>query len=302
MLTYATLDDYVEMHELNKTGFVADPTPGFVKIERYLDRATRFITRFTRREFFPFIETRKFPVPYAYLDLNIRRFPDAHLKLDQDLLEPLTVNNGVNDLTIDDDYFLLEHNIYPKTILAVKFPNFWGGFLAGLTPFTRYDEAIVTVDAIWGYFDGRYPDGAWIDTTEDLGSDLDATATSITFTNIDGEDEEGNNRVEKGRLLRIDDEFLEVTDVNISTNAATVRRGVRGSTATTHSSGADILKWSVIHDIVEATLKIAKAWREEDIQIGGAIGVSDGSASKESGIPNEPLSMVRSYQRSILYG
>ena len=99
------------------------------------------------------------------LDLSIRRFPAAHLKLNQDLLEVININNGISDFD-NNDYYLLEHNVYPKSIIAVKHPNYWGGTYGSYTAARKYDEAVVTVTGMWGYSDFDYPRTSWVNTDE----------------------------------------------------------------------------------------------------------------------------------------
>lgn len=301
MLTYATRADFIEMVDLGKGGIVSPlPSDSNDKIDQYLRRATRYIKKQTRRDFFPWIETREYTVPYAYYDLAIRRFPSAHLKLDQDLLEIFVLNNGVEDVD-SDFYYPLEHNIYPKDVIAIKYPKYWGGQFGGVSPFKRYDEPIVTVQGLWGFHDFDYPREAWVDTLEDVeAGGINATQTALQFTDTEGVDAFGLTRVTLGSLLRIENELLEVTAVDTDTDVVTVLRGVRGSTAAAHDENTDIKRWRVVDDIVECTLNVAKTWREADVSAGGRMGVSDVSVGVEIGIPADALEIIKSYQRSLV--
>ena len=301
MLTYATEDDFIQMKDVNKSGLITVSAASSDKIQAYLERATRFIRRFTGRDFFPWVETRHFPIPYAYSDLRMRRFPAAHLKLDQDLLETFNVNNGVDDLVETTQYFTLEYNIYPKRIIAVKYPYYWGGFSgAGISPYKRYDEAIIEVDAMWGYADHLYPSEAWIDTFETIPvGGLTSSATTMTLVDVDGDDAWNKKKFYLNQLIRVDDELMIVSGINTGTNVLTVLRGQRGSTATTHDAGVAIKRWRVLEDITDACLKIAKTWRESDIAAGGRLGVSEMSAGTEISIPADPLNTLKMYRRSI---
>lgn len=295
------------MKDLSKTGLLPISTASTNKIQAYLERATRYINRFCRRDFIPWVETRSYPVPFAHLDLAIRRFPTAHLRLDQDLLEALTVNNGYEDLTPVTDYFLLELNINPKNIVAINYPKYWGGPFGSISGLQRYDAPIITVEGIWGYFDYRYPYEAWIDTEETvLAPGLDATQTTFDVEDAEGTDSWGNVRFAKGYMLRIDNEFMEVTNVTTQTapllDTITVRRGIRGTTKAVHTTGTEIKRWRVIEDIKEVCLQVAKIWRESDLAAGGRLGVSDVSVGTEISIPEDPLSVMKSYVRSMIWG
>lgn len=298
MLTYATVGDFMQMKDLGKSGIVVVTNQSKVKIDAYLERATRFIDRFTRRSFFPYYETRRYPIPYAFYDLMLRRFPSAPLNLDADLLEAIVVNNGITDLS-DDKYYLLDTNIYPKVEIALKFPYYWGG-LTG-SAISRYNQPVCSITGIWGFADYRYPYEFWIDTYNVIPSGgILANTTTIEVDNVDAIDSWGNEAFKKGYMIRVGNELMEVTDADTTTNEITVLRGVRGSTAVAHDEGDKITRWRVVEDIVEACLQVAKTWREADLAAGGRIGVSDASSGVELSIPSDPLNTIKMYARSIL--
>lgn len=304
-LTYAVRADFIEMKDLTKSGIVVDLSEiGRTKIDQYLLRATRFIQRYTRRDFFPWRQTRKYPVPYAFYDLAVRHFPSAHLQLDQDLLEVFALNNGEEDIS-SDYYFPLEANIKPHHIIAIKFPKYWGGAFGGVSPFRRVDEPIIAVDALWGYADNkggwRYPDDFWIDTRYTLEATLTDVSQTVGITDLaDKFDDLGEKPFVSGRLLRIGTEYIEIIASSETTNTITVRRGARGSEAQEHIAGTPVYRWRVLEDITEACLQIAKTWREADISAGSRIGVSDVSPGAELSIPSDPLTILKSYARSML--
>lgn len=307
-LTYALVEDFFEMKDVKKPNVAGISLPidsetyNRDRVKSYLVRATRFIQRYTRRDFYPWVETREYPIPYAFHDLSLRRFPSAHLIVDQDLAEILSIYNGVE--TIDPAYYYpLELNIKPHYAIAIKFPKYWGGWFGGVTPFKRYDEGIVAVTAVWGYTENtggsRYPYDFWINTGEELPLALNNSETQITITNATTiYDQIGERAFLEGRLLKIDNEFLEVTGVDDT--KITVIRGARGTTAVIHDVGASISRWRIIEDITEACLQIAKTWREADISNGSRIGVSDVSAGAELSIPSDPLRILASYHRSLI--
>lgn len=299
-LTYATVDDFLQMKDLAKSGLITVSDTGKNKIDTYLERATRYIQRQTRRQFFPWIETRKFPVPHAFYDLAMRRFPGANLNVDQDLLEAQLVFNG-QTIVPPTSYYLLEANIKPHFTVALKFPYYWGGLFGGSYPFNRYDTPIITVTGIWGYADYNYPYEFWIDTFT-VAPVLDDSQTTFEVEDVQIIDNFGQQAFTVGRFIRIEDEFMLVVARNITTNILTVQRGIRGSTAVAHAVDKPITRWRVIEDITEVTLQIAKIWRESDIAAGGRIGVSDVSTGVEISIPADPLKILASYQRSMIFG
>lgn len=309
MLTYATLDDFkvakqVKNIKVGTSGITAEALAlADDKIIDYLKRATRYINRFTRREFFPRIQTRRYPVPHKFLDLQLRRFLTAPLYLDEDLLEIIELENGAGFvLTEGEDYFFNDANIYPLQAVELKFPNFWGGqYEIGILSRT-FNEPIINITGIWGYHDG-YPrdDEAWVNTLEVVPvGGIDDSQTTISVTDANGKDNNYVTRFVAGNMIKIDSEFLEVVEINDAGTTLTVIRGVRGSTAAAHDEGATIFKWKVVEDIVEATIQIAKTWREADTAIAGRIGVTDLSAGVEIGIPGDPLNVIKMYQRTYV--
>lgn len=298
MITYATSDEFMSMKDIGKTGLMVVSSTSVDKIDDYLQRATRYIERATRRYFVPRFETREYAVPYSFYDLAVRRYPQAHLTLDMDLLEVTAINSGNTSLT-SSDYYLLEHNIYPKHIVALNYPNYWGNTTLG-----RYDAPVISITGFWGYADFGYPSEHWIDTTQVVeAGGIDATQTVITIVDSDTDDDLGLKAFQKGGLLRVDDELMEIILVNAPLdNQVTVRRGVRGTTAVAHDVDTVIYRWRVIDDIKEVCLQVAKTWREADVSAGGRIGVSDVSPGAELSIPEDPLSILKSYHRTLLFG
>ncbi len=298
MINYATVEDFAQIKDLGtKLGSGAPTQVSRDKIEVYLARATRLIYHMTgNRDFLPRYETRIFPHPYAYIDLAIRRLSNGHLKLDDDLLELITLSVGSTVLDTDD-YFLLEHNVYPKHTIAPATSGAWGGVVNA-----RYNKGTISVTGIWGYADQHYAmmNECWVNTNETVpGGNLTSGATTISVTDADGYDGRGATKFLKGKLLRIDNEFLEVTDVDTITNTLTVLRGVRGSTAAAHTAGVMTKSWHVADDIIESTLQIAKTFREQDVSAGNRVAVSD-RASDAEGIPMDAMNIIKTYRKSIL--
>ncbi len=313
MLTYATLEDFKIAKQITQ---IKQGTSGASqqrieegenKIQDYLLRATAFIKRFTRRDFFPWRENRTFPIPHSFLDLSMRRFTLADLYLDNDLLEVHTLINGTSGgtLSFGTDYFLLESNITPHYAIQLKFPNFWGGQSFAATSYS-YEEPVIEIDAIWGFHNGyKRTNEAWVDTLETVqDGGITETQSSLTITSITGRDANYMRQFTVGNLLKIEDEFLEVVEITAGTSpdphTMTVLRGVRGTIAAAHDEGTKIYRWLVEPDITEACLQIAKTWRESDTSAGGRFGVNDVSAGVEIGIPADPLNTIKMYQRSIV--
>lgn len=194
-------------------------------------------------------------------------------------------------VTLDaaQDYFPLNFNINPHHSLRLVFPNTWSGGYVGAAYRYQYPQILVT--ALWGYHEDYR--GAWIDTLEVVpqgafssgfsdgfngvleNTSITATQTTIQMEDVDGDDVTGMPRLEAGMMLRIDDELLEVTDADATTNVITVVRGINGSTATTHTAGVPVYRWDVHQEVREVCYSIAATWRNRDESVNGRQGVSD---------------------------
>lgn len=309
MLTYATLEDFKIAKQVNqirpgsKSGITADLLAlADEKVSDYLIRATRYIDRFTRRTFYPYRQTRKFAIPHLFSDLRMRRYLTADLYMDDDLLEVKQLANEDQIMEEDTDYFFQVSNIYPVQSIALKFPNFWGGIYAATTMSRAFNDPVIHIDGVWGYHD-RYNrvNEAWVDTLEIVETGgINATATELNLSNVDGKDAQYLRRFNIGNMIRIDDEFMEIVDLSTEDDTITVIRGVRGSLPVAHDEGAKIYRWRVVDDIIEATIQVAKTWREADTAAGSRIGVTDMSAGVEIGIPADPLNIIKMYQRTYV--
>ena len=102
----------------------------------------------------------------------------------------------------------------------------------------------VSVTGVWGFH--RDYAAAWMAVDALAAAIVSTSATTFTVADADGGDAYGiTPRISAGDLLKVDDEYMEVTVVNYATNVVTVIRGVNGSTAATHLIAAVVSRWEV---------------------------------------------------------
>lgn len=115
----------------------------------------------------------------------------------------------------------------------------------------------IGVTGIWGYRT-NYPDEAYllaVDSVQDVLG-ISSSTTSVTVADADGSNVYGYvPRFSPGNIIRIDDEWMEVIATNTTTNVLTVRRGINGSTAASHTLGTAIDVWVPEPDITRAALR-----------------------------------------------
>lgn len=230
MPTYASLDEIKA--ELKTTSTTDD-----AKVRRLALQASARLDRIfdvRRPLFFPYIETRQFLMDYDLINsaLGTFRFRD-------NLLAVSSATAGSETLTVGTTVELWPTLASPSQYLRLK--NVGDSWYTYCT--SDGSPQSVTIVGTWG-FNRDYPN-AWI-AVDALASGINASVTSMTVADADGADQYGfTPRFSPGQLLKIDDEFLEVTAVNTGTQVLTVRRGVFGSTAAVHSSSASVYVWQV---------------------------------------------------------
>lgn len=179
-----------------------------------------------RREVFaPHVATRTLRV--SGYEVNTY---DGTLRLNEPLLALDGVTLGGSALT--------DVEAWPSGVTPVEYLRLTGCCDSWYSAPGSSGPLTVTVSGTWGLH--RDYANAW-QAVDTLASNISAAVTAFTVADADGADTFGLiPRFSPGNLVRIDDELMEVTDVNTSTNVVTVRRGVNGTTAAAHSSGATV--------------------------------------------------------------
>lgn len=111
----------------------------------------------------------------------------------------------------------------------------------------------VSVTGVWGLH-ADYP-RAWL-AVDTLGGNINASVTTLTAGNPAGDDAYRQPyRISAGHLLKIDDEYMDVVEVQSTT--VTVIRGVNGTTAAAHTAGATVSRWEVMPEVQYAVARQA---------------------------------------------
>ena len=219
-----------------------------------LTRASRRIDKHcNQRRFYPWLSTRN----YNYQD-------SRNLILDEDLLAVTTLTAGGTTISASD-YYLYPLNDTPKWKIEIDSSK------STIFDYTSTPQSAVSVNGTWGYHDDW--SNAWLDSGDTVEDDpLTAAATTITVNDADGVDVNGvTPRFSIGQLLKIESEHVVVTDLNLSTNILTVRRGVNGTTAASHDQDTAISVYQPPENVTQATLALAKLYYEGKSAVGGII-------------------------------
>jgi hypothetical protein len=247
LISYATLTEVKTQWETNNAN-VATVTDS--KLGNYARRATEKVNLITRKDFAPYIDTE-------YIDRRSDEVDNAWRTVDLPRemmsLTSVTLADGTA-LVIDTDVRGLPraHTPILQLQLLKSATVNWSD--------SSSDNDDITITGVWGHR-SYYASEAWQLSGDAVSTDqVTTTATTIKVTDADGTNYVGDTpRFDIGQMIKIDDEFMAVTDTDTtsSPNTITVIRAIRGSTAATHEVAAEISVFVPEPAIVRATQLIA---------------------------------------------
>jgi len=181
-----------------------------------IEAESEFVTARCQRRFDPHVVTLRYTAAPTYRGGNVSSSNRRVLLLDYDVQKLISVTNGDSAQTA----IALADVELDKTLRTLRLLSdtlIWQSDVA--------DGKFIEVKAECGY-GYRF---------EDKGKTLSAALnnTATTFQSA--------GALERGQLVKIDDEFLYITAVNAPTY--TVERGANGTSAAAHANGAAILEF-----------------------------------------------------------
>lgn len=230
MPTYASLGE-IKWQMGAKATSVASEDDKILALAR---AATAYVDRWFQQRrpyFFPYNEVRQFRVSGYHVNSL-----DNTFEFNDNLLALTSLSVGGQAVSAVEAWPTLETPYH-----YLRLTNSSDSFQAYCT--TDNSPNFATITGIWGMH-RDYPN-AWL--AVDVASAI-ATTTATTFTVADVDGYDANYRLPRisaGNLIKIDDEYMEVTNTNTGTNTVTVRRGVHGTTAATHLVSASVYVWQV---------------------------------------------------------
>lgn len=233
-VTYCGLDEfkmYIGQVDLST------PHPDDNVLKRFLVAASRAIEQKVTNGVQP---TRFFYPRLATYTFDHPEDDPSVLNLRDDLLELTTLTTANGTVTISSpDYLLFHHQrIYGRTpYSAIRLqPN----GTASSFSYTGTPYGANSVAGVWGYHDD-WPNAFEDSTDTVVDNPLSSSTTTITVNDVDGDDLSGiSPRFQSMQLLKIEDEYVWVTNADVDTNTLTVRRGVCGTTAAEHIQATPI--------------------------------------------------------------
>lgn len=191
-------------------------------IKKYIGEASQLITNWCNRSFVPYINTNA-QVKYYLSKYRIQQLPDDTLSVTS-----ITDAGGtaITQYELRDIYNQLSGFPY-KWFQVSNQQSF------SITDTNGYSPKW-TVNGIFGYSRQSYAN-SWKNTTTLNDGSVTNSVTGLTVSSA--------ANIEELDYIRIDTEFMQVTD--IATNTLTVVRGVNGSTAASHSDTTQVDVWQI---------------------------------------------------------
>ncbi len=197
------------------------------------------------------LANRSFNPRLATLQHSVNLSDATELLLDDDLLELSTLVNGDGNSIGSGDILTIPGGDSPISVIRLTGGN---AFVWDETPVQA-----VSVTGIWGWH--SRPSQMWRDSADSVQDNpLSSSTSTLTVSDADGVDGVNESpRFQIGQLLRIEDEYLRVLDVDTAANTLTVLRGVNGTTAASHVQNTDIDTYQPPPDVGDLVVRWA-AW------------------------------------------
>jgi len=267
--------DYCDRTQIRAyLGLETTATSDDALIDDLIQRASRFMDRYTRRWFYAKTETREYDCPGG-----------PRLYFDADLLSctSLTISDTAQD---SDTYHLYPANGYPKLWIDAAYAE------GALFTWSDTPQKAVDVAGIWGYHDDY--DNAWRDPGDTIQDADGITATALTLDVADG-----TKFAVRQTLLCEDEQLGPITA--ISSNTITVfERGLNGTTAATHANGTALKIWQVPYDIEHIAIRIVTwYYKQKDAPFLKTAMPSLGAIIVPASLPPDILAALDPYRRTV---
>ena len=231
MPTYASLGEIKWQMGAKATSVTIDDD----KVLALARAATAYVDRaFQQRRpyFFPYNEARQFRVTGYHVNSN-----DNTFQIKDNLLALTSLSVAGTAITAVEAWPTLETPYHYLRLTNIS--DSWQAYCT-----SDASPNFATITGVWGMH--RDYTNAWLSVDALAAAIANTTVTTFTVADVDGYDAYYRlPRLSAGQLIKIDDEYMEVTHTDTATNIVTVRRGIHGTTAATHLISAAVYVWQV---------------------------------------------------------
>ncbi|MHB0964869.1 MAG: hypothetical protein ACYC36_00310 [Bellilinea sp.] len=220
------------------------------RLNDFLAWAARLVEWWKGRRFDVRRETRVFDTPSAggsmfgvYDARLLAGASNPVLRLDDDLLAVIELKNGDGVAIPSTDYVLEPANVYPKNRIRLRSGEIWLKSDDG-------PEQAITLTGLWGNHE-RYAE-AWraVDTVQVANMLIGDVLINIT----------NPADYEVGQLLKLEDEFMLLEEIDAVSKKLTVERAVNGTSAAAHALATPISVFQTSGTISQVCMRLVK-WR-----------------------------------------
>jgi len=288
-------------------GLSSSETTDDALLTRWIRLSSKFIELYKGRRYDIRKETINFDTPLtdigdnAYLNIAYNGggsdLVGSVLRVYEDLVSVDELTNGDGVVIPSTEYVLLKRHLYPKFAIKLK-------------PFSDYvfeldddgnPEDAIEVNGYWGYVN---PATCWIDSGDKItGTGINSSDTVIICSDVSGvAGDLLSPRFEAGQMIKIEDEFLFITEVDTATNNLTVTRGYNGTTAVEHLIDTIIYVFRPNDIIVQmATRLVSWRYRQKDVDnFDKVFNFAEKSISIPSALPADVQAMLGSRKTRML--
>lgn len=245
-MTLCTLDDVKLELKGDASKLTANDTTWLSQRLRVVSDAVARLAGGYGFDFEPRFRTERFTPSTKRINSFYKTF-----NLGKDLLEATSIIADGTTLTLDSNVYYEPLGQYPVRALRIDpdATTTWWPCNSTCDPYNT-----ITVAGFWGF--RRYYDTEGFLQVDSLSADITAGATTMTVADADGADYYGlTPRFSVGGLYRIENELVEATAVNTSTNVVTILRAQRGTTAAAHVSTTAVKFWYAETEIRHAAAR-----------------------------------------------
>jgi hypothetical protein len=236
-MSLATLADVIA--ERKGSTASADDQNYILRHLRYVSNRIGSIAAQRGFDFEPRYKTERITPRGNIIDSN-----EGILTLPHPLLEIDTITTDGTALTEGTNVYAEPLATYPIHQLRLG----WDSGYSWLPCSTGSPYNSIVITGWWGV--RTFYDEVGFPQIDSLAAALGAGDATMTVGDADGADYDGvTPRFSPGGLYRIEDELVEVTATNTTTNVVAILRGRRGTTAAAHNNGTAIKAWNVEPEI-----------------------------------------------------
>lgn len=234
--TYVSVDDLRNYFSLGSQNTADDES-----MKDLIYRCSRSVDKYTRRYFYPKLETRYYDIP---------RDRDE-LRLDRDFISITGLSHMNGTEAIDSSVYWTargeDWNLKPFDRIALDDTS------GSMFNYSGTPRRAIHVNGITGYHES---DG-WVDSGTTLQGDLTAGNRLLFVGGSLGQDNEGfSPRFKPGQTIKVDNEFMSL-EYGSGLSYIGVKRAINGTTVASHASNTGIYVWKPESDIQFYTKRLA---------------------------------------------